>query len=153
MSTETVWFITGASRGFGRSFVEYALEKGYKVVATARKVNKLSDLTEKYNKDQLLTLTLDVTSSHDITNAIEETYKTFGHINVLISNAGFNMIGPVEEVTDEQLRQVFDINFFGAIEIIRKILPYMRDQGYGTIVQVSSVQGTISVVFKVLYFF
>ena len=60
------------------------------------------------------------------------------------------MIGPVEEVTDEQLRQVFDINFFGAIEIIRKILPYMRDQGYGTIVQVSSVQGMVSVVFKSL---
>jgi NAD(P)-dependent dehydrogenase (short-subunit alcohol dehydrogenase family) len=142
MSSEgEVWFITGCSKGIGKAYALYGLENGKRVVATARKSSKMSDMAEKYG-DKVLTYDLDVTDQESIKAAVKAAVDRFGRIDVLISNAGYNLIGPVEELTDEFLRPLFETNFFGALALVRAVLPIMREQKSGFIVQVSSVHGT-----------
>jgi NAD(P)-dependent dehydrogenase (short-subunit alcohol dehydrogenase family) len=140
MSKNKVWFITGTSAGIGRELAETALEKGYKVVATARKPEVLQDLAEKY-PEAVLTLKLDVTKKNDIAEAIGKTIEKFGKIDVVVNNAGYGLLGAVEEPGDEQIRQQFETNFFGVINVVREVLPTLRSQKSGHIINVSSGLG------------
>lgn len=140
MSESKVWFITGTSSGFGRLLAEEVLAKGGKVVATARKPEVLHDLVEKY-PETARALKLDVTKESDAKNAISEAVKKFGRIDVLVNNAGYALIGAVEEASAEQARQQFDTNFFGVLNVTREALPILREQKSGHIVNISSLVG------------
>ncbi|MEO1374841.1 MAG: oxidoreductase [Cyanobacteria bacterium J06635_10] len=135
-----VWLITGSSTGFGRTLAETVLEKGDKVIATARKPEQLDDLISKY-PDTAIALRLDVTNPDEIIAAIEEANAAFGRIDVLVNNAGYGLIGALEEVSDAQIHRNFDTNLFGVINVIRGILPIMRSQQSGHIINMSAIAG------------
>jgi NAD(P)-dependent dehydrogenase (short-subunit alcohol dehydrogenase family) len=137
-----IWFITGSSRGLGRSLTEAVLAKGDKVTATARKPEQLNDLVEKY-PDQIYPIQLDVTDNIQIQSAVEQTVKYFGRIDVLVNNAGFGITGAAEAYTDEQVRSQLETNLYAPIAITRAVLPYMRKQHSGHILQISSVGGRV----------
>jgi NAD(P)-dependent dehydrogenase (short-subunit alcohol dehydrogenase family) len=137
-----VWFITGSSRGLGRALTEAVLAKGDQVAATARQPKQLDDLVTKYPQ-QILPLQLDVTNKKEITAAVEQTVKHFGRIDVLVNNAGFGVIGAAEAFTDEQVRSQLETNLYAPIEITRVVLPYMRKQRSGRILQISSLGGRV----------
>ncbi|PSR55097.1 short-chain dehydrogenase/reductase [Adhaeribacter arboris] len=139
---EKVWFITGSSRGLGRSLTEAVLASGDKVAATARKPEVLQDLVEQY-PDQIVPLALDVTDKTQIHAVVAKTIELFGRIDVLVNNAGFGIIGAAEAFTDEQVRSQLETNLYAPIEITRAVLPYMRQQGSGRILQVSSIGGRV----------
>jgi len=135
-----VWFITGSSRGLGRKITEVALGNGDFVAATALGKDDLNDVAEKY-KDQVLLIELNVTDKSQIENAIEETVKHFGRIDVLVNNAGFGITGAAEAYTEGEVKSQLEVNLYGAIEITRLVIPIMRKQGDGRILQISSVGG------------
>jgi NAD(P)-dependent dehydrogenase (short-subunit alcohol dehydrogenase family) len=137
-----VWFITGSSRGLGRSLTAAVLASGDRVAATARNPDQLKDLAGKY-PDSIYPLPLDVTSKAQILAAVENTIKKFGRIDVLVNNAGFGIIGAAEAYSDEQVRSQLETNLYAPIEITRVILPYMRKQRSGRILQISSVGGRV----------
>ncbi|BAU54836.1 oxidoreductase [Mucilaginibacter gotjawali] len=137
-----VWFITGSSRGLGRSLTEAVLAGGDSVAATARNPEQLKDLLEKY-PEQVYPLQLDVTSKAQILAAVENTVMKFGRIDVLVNNAGFGIIGATEAYTDEQVRSQLETNLYAPIAITRAVLPYMRKQRSGRILQISSVGGRV----------
>jgi len=138
-----VWFITGTSTGLGRAFAEYAIGQNYQVVVTARNIATVQDLVER-SPPNVLAVKLDVNSTEDIKTAIKTAVDRFGGIDVLINNAGYSLIGALEEVTDQLLRDQMDTNFFGAIAITREALPYLRAQKSGAIVQISSMAGSLA---------
>jgi NAD(P)-dependent dehydrogenase (short-subunit alcohol dehydrogenase family) len=138
--SDKVWFITGASRGFGRIWAEGALARGDKVVATARSVDSLSHLAEKYG-DAVLPLALDVTKREQVEAVIPKAHAHFGRLDVVINNAGYALLGAVEEAAEAEVRAEFDTNFFGALAVIQTVLPLLRQQGGGHILGVSSVAG------------
>lgn len=135
-----IWFITGASRGFGRIWAEAALERGDKVAATARNAADLAGLTERFG-DAVLPMALDVTDTAQVEHALEEAHTHFGRLDVVLNNAGYTLVGTVEEASDADIRGVFDTNFFGAVHVVQSALPYFRKQGHGHIVTVSSSLG------------
>jgi NAD(P)-dependent dehydrogenase (short-subunit alcohol dehydrogenase family) len=138
-----VWLITGCSTGFGRQIVLAALAAGDRVMATARRPETLAGLAE-IGGDRVSTTALDVTDPASVQAAAQATLAVFGRIDVLVNNAGFTMIGAVEETSMEQLRSLMEVNFFGAAEVTKAIVPLMRGQGSGTIVQMSSVGGRVT---------
>ena len=131
------WFITGASRGFGRVWANAALQRGDRVVATARDAGTLDDLSAAYG-ESVLTLPLDVTDRGGAEAAVKKAADHFGRIDVLVNNAGYGVLGAVEEVTEEHLRAIIETNLMGPLWLSRAVLPVMRAQGGGHIVQVSS---------------
>ncbi len=137
-----VWFITGSSRGLGRSLAEQVLKNGDNVAATARNIEQLKDLADKYPQ-QLYPIQLDVTDYDNVYNAVADTVAHFGRIDVLVNNAGFGVIGAAEAFTEKQVRSQLETNLYAPIEITRAVLPYMRKQGSGRILQISSVGGRI----------
>ena len=137
-----VWFITGSSRGLGLSLTKAVLAKGDLVAATARNPEQLKDLVKAY-PDQVLPLQLDVTKHSEIHAAVDKTVAHFGRIDVLVNNAGFGIIGAAEAYTDEQVRSQLETNLYAPIEITRAVLPYMRRQRSGRILQISSIGGRI----------
>jgi NAD(P)-dependent dehydrogenase (short-subunit alcohol dehydrogenase family) len=137
------WFITGASSGFGMAFARYALDRGYNVVATARSTSKLAQLVASA-PDRLLAQKLDVTVAGEPEQAVAAAIARFGRIDVLINNAGYGIIGAVEETPDAELRAQMETNFFGAIAVIRAALPQLRAQQRGAIVNISSMGGQMS---------
>jgi NAD(P)-dependent dehydrogenase (short-subunit alcohol dehydrogenase family) len=139
----STWFITGSSSGFGRAFADYALAQGYNVVATARSTDKLGELTSRV-PDRVLALPLDVTKHEQITAAVAAAVARFGRIDVLINNAGYGIVGAVEETPDAELRAQLETNFFGAVSMITAVLPQMRAQKSGAIVNMSSSLGQVS---------
>jgi len=139
---EKIWFITGSSRGLGRSLTEAVLANGDKVAATARNPEALSDLVEKY-KSQIYPIKLDVTNYTEVKQAVADAVKHFGRIDVLVNNAGFGIIGAAEAFTEEQVRSQLETNLYAPIEITRAVLPYMRKQRSGHILQISSVGGRV----------
>ncbi|AYG61033.1 oxidoreductase [Rhizobium jaguaris] len=144
MSTSTpTWFITGASSGFGLAFARYALSKGYNVVATARTTEKLQSLQAE-GGDRLLTVELDVNRAGAADEAIATAIATFGGIDVLINNAGYAIVGALEETPEAEIRALMDTNFFGAMAVTRAALPHMRKRGKGAIVNISSMGGQMS---------
>lgn len=139
---EKVWFITGSSRGLGRSLTKAVLAKGDKVAATARDINSLKDLVEKY-PEQIFPITLNVTEYDQVHMAIEAAIKHFGRIDVLVNNAGFGIVGAAEAFTNEQVRSQLETNLYAPIEITRAVLPFMRKQKSGRILQISSIGGRV----------
>jgi len=136
-------FITGASRGFGKIWVEAFLKRGDNVVATARDLSTLDELVKKYGS-RLLPLQLDVNDrSADIT-AVKKAKDHFGSIDVLINNAGYGLFGAIEETSEKEARDQMETNFFGLLWMTQAVLPVMREQGHGHIIQVSSVLGLVT---------
>ncbi|HEX3912832.1 MAG TPA: oxidoreductase [Steroidobacteraceae bacterium] len=142
MSAKT-WFITGASSGFGRAFVEHALGRGHNVVATARNLAALESLAAPV-PDHLLCVKFDVTRQGDADRAIQAGIARFGRIDVLVNNAGYGVVGAFEETPDAELRAQMETNFFGAMNLIRAVLPILRAQNGGAIVNMSSLGGQLS---------
>lgn len=138
--TEKVWFITGTSRGFGRAWATAALERGDKVAATARNTTSLDDLAEKYG-DALLPIRLDVTDRDADFAAVKQAHDHFGRLDIVVNNAGYGQFGFVEELSEQDARDQIETNVFGALWVTQAALPYLRDQGSGHIIQVSSIGG------------
>ncbi|MEV5516349.1 SDR family NAD(P)-dependent oxidoreductase [Streptomyces flaveolus] len=135
-----IWFITGASRGFGRIWAEAALERGDRVAVTARDPEALRPLVDAHG-DNVLPLRLDVTDRTAATAAVQRAAETFGRLDVVVNNAGYGLFGMVEEATEEQARAQLDTNLFGPLWVTQAALPYLRAQGSGHILQVSSLGG------------
>ena len=134
------WFITGASKGFGREWAEAALERGDKVAATARRLETLDALVDTYG-DAVLPIGLDVTDRSADFDAVERAADHFGTLDIVVNNAGYGHFGMVEELTEDDVRAQMETNFFGALWVTQAALPIMRAQGSGHIIQVSSIGG------------
>jgi NAD(P)-dependent dehydrogenase (short-subunit alcohol dehydrogenase family) len=144
MSTrEKVWFITGTSSGFGRALAEEALARGDRLVATARDVRSLDELVARA-PERVLALRLDVTQPAEIGSAVAAALERFAAVDVLVNNAGFSIVGAVEETSDAELRATLEPMFFGPVALTRALLPHMRERQSGTIVQITSVGGVIT---------
>lgn len=142
-ATGRVWLITGASSGFGRSIAEAALAAGDTVVATARRPEALDALIAAH-PDRAVALQLDVTDTARIADVVADTVLWYGRIDVVVNNAGLGLIGAVEETTDRELRDLMDLHFFAPAALVRAVLPHMRRQGSGAVVQMSSMGGRLS---------
>jgi NAD(P)-dependent dehydrogenase (short-subunit alcohol dehydrogenase family) len=138
--TTKVWFITGTSKGFGRVWAEAALSRGDRVAATARRVETLAPLVERYG-DQVAAIALDVTDKGAVTAAIQKAHAKFGRLDVVINNAGYGLFGAIEEISEAEARAQIETNLFGALWVTQAALPIMRAQGSGHIIQVSSIGG------------
>ena len=139
MSTKT-WFITGTSRGFGREWAIAALERGDSVAATARDAASLDDLVAAHG-DKILPLSLDVTDHDAVFAAVAEAHEHFGRLDVVVNNAGYGQFGMVEELSETESRAQIETNLFGALWVTQAVLPFLRAQGSGHIIQVSSIGG------------
>jgi len=137
------WLITGCGSGFGRLLAERALARGDRVVATARRVAALAPLAQAH-PGTALCAAMDVTDPASVRAALAAAVERFGRIDVLVNNAGFGMQAAVEEASDAQVRAMFEVNMFGALDVIRAALPQLRAQGAGHIVNISSVGGRTS---------
>lgn len=142
-SAEQVWFITGASRGFGRIWASAALERGDKVAVSARDASSLQPLVEKYG-DAVLTLHLDVTDREGVSQAVTTVSEHFGRVDIVLSNAGYGHQGAVEEISEAEARAQMDTNFFGTMWLAQASMPIFRAQGFGHLLAVSSVLGVFS---------
>ncbi|WP_143191827.1 oxidoreductase [Paenibacillus sp. P46E] len=140
---EKVWIITGCSTGFGRHIAKHAINAGYKVAVTARNVEAIRDITEGH-EENTLTLPLDVTNKAQINSVVSETIEKFGHIDVLVNNAGIGYFASVEESIEEETRNMFEINFWGLMHMTNAVLPYMRNRRSGHIINFSSIGGLAS---------
>jgi NAD(P)-dependent dehydrogenase (short-subunit alcohol dehydrogenase family) len=138
--TEKVWFITGTSRGFGRVWAQAALARGDRVAATARDANTLAPLLERY-PDRIMPIALDVTDRAAVFRAVKQAYEKFGRLDVAINNAGYGLFGAIEELSEADARAQIETNLFGALWVTQAVLPIMRAQGSGHILQVSSIGG------------
>ncbi|AWS47358.1 SDR family NAD(P)-dependent oxidoreductase [Streptosporangium sp. 'caverna'] len=138
-----VWLITGCSTGFGRELVRAAVAAGDRVMATARRPEVLADLVD-LGRGRVSTTTLDVTDSASIEDAVEATLAVYGRIDVVVNNAGNLLFGAVEGFSMDELRSQMDTVFFGAAEVTKAVLPHLREQGSGTIVQMSSMGGQVT---------
>ncbi|MDB6141759.1 MAG: NADP-dependent 3-hydroxy acid dehydrogenase YdfG [Pseudomonas sp.] len=138
-----VWLITGSASGLGRNIAEAVLAAGDRLVATARNPQRLDDLVERYG-DQIRAVELDVTDSLAAQKAVQVAVVAFGRLDVLVNNAGFGQLVPFEQTEEAAFREEFDTNFFGVVNVTRAVVPLMRKQGSGHIIQVSSVGGRTS---------
>lgn len=138
--TEKIWFITGTSRGFGRAWAIAALERGDQVAATARNKASLDDLAQKYG-DALLPVELDVTDRDADFAAVRRAHDHFGRLDIVVNNAGYGHFGFIEELSERDARDQLETNVFGALWVTQAALPYLREQGSGHIIQVSSIGG------------
>ena len=137
---QKTWFITGASRGFGRIWAEAALTRGDQVTATARNLADVADLTRRFG-DAVLPLGLDVTDPDQVRQVVQQAFGHFGRLDVLVNNAGMSLFAATEEASDEQIRDLFDVNYLGMVRVLRAALPLLRKQGSGHILGVSSGLG------------
>jgi NAD(P)-dependent dehydrogenase (short-subunit alcohol dehydrogenase family) len=143
VDTDKVWLITGSSSGFGRALAQAALERGYRVVATARQPEQLQELRDRY-PDRVLTVALDVTDEQSVQQAVAAALSAYDRIDVLVNNAGYGAFGAIEEFSADDIRQQFEVNFFGLLNVTRAVLPTMREQRSGHILNISSVGGFAS---------
>lgn len=143
MDTQKVWFITGASKGMGLEITKAVLDKGEKVIATSRNVDTLLEKIEEH-KENLLPMKLDITNEKDVENAISEGINKFGKIDVIVNNAGYNLLGNIEELSDDEFRKTMDVNVFAVANIIRHALPHLRKQNSGHIINTASMMGYMS---------
>ncbi|WP_375436342.1 SDR family NAD(P)-dependent oxidoreductase [uncultured Hymenobacter sp.] len=138
-----IWFITGASRGFGRVWTEAALQRGDKVAATARQLASLADLTAKYGAN-VLPLALDVTNPEQVKTAVAQAHAHFGRLDIVLNNAGYSLVGTIEEASLDDIRAMYETNVYGAVSVIQAALPLLRAQGSGHILGTSSNLGHVT---------
>ena len=138
-----VWFITGTSRGFGRVWAEAALKRGDKVAATARSLESIADLIETYGEN-VLTLALDVTNPSQVKAVVEQAYQHFGRLDVVLNNAGYSLVGTIEEASAADIRALYETNVIGPVSVIQAALPLLRQQGGGHILGTSSNLGHVT---------
>jgi len=138
-----VWFITGASRGFGSVWTDAALKRGDKVAATARNLESIAHLKEKYGYN-VLTLELDVTKPDQVKTAVEKAHSYFGRLDIVFNNAGYSLVGTIEEASADDVRALYETNIFGSLAVIKAALPILRAQGYGHILGTSSNLGHVT---------
>jgi len=139
-NTRKTWMITGASKGLGLTLAKKLLAQGYNVVATSRTINALKDAIGE-NKSNFLPLAMDIVDEENVKAGIDKAVEHFGSIDVVVNNAGYGLIGGLEELTDEEARTNLDVNVFGSLNVIRKVLPYLREQKNGHIFNISSIGG------------
>lgn len=140
METKKVWFVTGASKGLGLTLVKKLLSQGYRVVATTRNTELLKEEVSS-GAGNFLPLAVDLSNNDDVKQAIEKSIAHFGQIDVVVNNAGYGLIGTLEELTDQESRENFDINVFGTLNVIRQVIPFLRNKKSGHIFNISSVGG------------
>jgi NAD(P)-dependent dehydrogenase (short-subunit alcohol dehydrogenase family) len=140
MSNRT-WFITGTSRGFGREWALAALKRGDRVVGTARNPDSMSDIAEQYGRDKFLPLELDVTDRDAAFKVVARAHDHFDGLDIVVNNAGYGQFGMIEEISEQDARDQIETNVFGALWVTQAALPYLREQGHGHILQVSSIGG------------
>ncbi|WP_066829557.1 oxidoreductase [Rufibacter ruber] len=138
--TKKVWFITGASKGIGLTLTRQLLQQGHAVAATSRNVAQLQEAVG-VSSEQFLALPMNLTHEESVAQALAKTIATFGRVDVVVNNAGYGLIGSLEELSDQEARQNFEVNVFGSLNVIRKALPYLRQQGSGHIFNISSIAG------------
>lgn len=143
MTTDPVWFITGASSGLGKALAEAVLERGWRAAITARNSNSLQAFTSKYG-ERALAVQLDVTDTASIARAVSEAEAEFGTIDVLVNNAGYGYLAAIEEGSDREIRDQFDTNVFGLVDVTKRVLPGMRARRRGHIFNVSSLGGLVA---------
>ncbi|AMR34584.1 short-chain dehydrogenase/reductase [Mucilaginibacter sp. PAMC 26640] len=139
MNNQKTWFVTGASKGLGLTLVKQLLDKGYKVAATSRTINDLNSAVGEHG--DFLPLAVDIKTEASVQEAINQTLKRFGKIDVVVNNAGYGLTGSLEELTDEEARENFNVNVFGSLNVIRAVMPHLRAQHSGHIFNVSSIGG------------
>lgn len=139
---QRVWFITGASTGFGRLLAEEVLKAGGKVVATARKLDNVADLEARYPQ-KAMALALDVTDAGQVDSAVTQAFAKFGQVDVLVNNAGYGVAGAIEEVSEAEFMPMFETNVFGLLQVTRAFLPHLRKQRSGHILNLSSIGGVV----------
>jgi NAD(P)-dependent dehydrogenase (short-subunit alcohol dehydrogenase family) len=137
-----VWFVTGTSTGFGYLLTDEVLKRGERIIATARDVSRLSRLTQQY-PDRIQALTLDVTNPQEIVSVAERGIAAFGHVDVLVNNAGYGVNGAIEEVSEDEFEPMFQTNIYGLIRVTRAFLPHFRRRHSGHIFNLSSIGGLI----------
>ncbi len=137
-----VWLVTGSSRGLGRAFTEAALEAGHRVVATARNSEHLIDIARKFG-ESVRTVSLDVTNEAQAKRAVDAAIDTFGGLDVLVNNAGYGNVCPVEDTSLAEFRAQIETNLFGVIIMTKAVLPYFRERGAGHVIQIASIAGRI----------
>jgi NAD(P)-dependent dehydrogenase (short-subunit alcohol dehydrogenase family) len=140
--TQQVWFITGSSRGFGRALVRAALEAGDLVAATARKPEQLDDLVAEFG-DSVHPIALDVTDADAARSAIQDARGRFGRLDVVVNNAGYSNVSPIETTDDDDFRTQFETNFWGVYNVTKAAIPVLREQGSGLVMQFSSTGGRV----------
>jgi NAD(P)-dependent dehydrogenase (short-subunit alcohol dehydrogenase family) len=140
MPPAQTWFVTGASQGLGAVLVEHLLTAGHQVVATTRSIAALDGLAS----DRLLPLRMDIADEADVRRAVAAAIDRFGRIDVLVNNAGYGLLGGVEEIGDAEARRIFDVNVFGLLNVTRVVLPFMREAGGGHVLNLSSVFGLVA---------
>jgi len=138
-----VWFITGSSRGFGKVWTEAALKRGDKVAATARQLASIADLNEKYGAN-VLTLELDVTNTEQVKAVVEQAHAHFGRLDIVLNNAGYSLVGTIEEGNADEIRALYETNVLGPVAVIQAALPLLRKQGGGHILGTSSNLGHVT---------
>jgi short-subunit dehydrogenase len=143
MNTSKVWYVTGTSQGLGLTLVKTLLNNGYRVAATSRDAHTLNQAVGLIDKDRFLPLAVDLNNPDCIDESIQQTLATFGRIDVLINNAGYGMAGTVEEIAEQDIKNIFNVNVLATINVVRGILPVMRSQGSGYIINIGSVAGFV----------
>lgn len=139
MNSAKIWLVTGASKGLGLALVKLLLSENNKVVATSRDIN---DIEQKIGKhENLLALNVNLADTENVRNAVLQAIDKFGKIDVVVNNAGYSLYGSIESLSDKEFRQIMDINFFGTVNIIRNVMPFLRKQKSGHIINISSVAG------------
>src|SRR6516165_1394640 len=143
MNNSKVWYVTGASQGLGLTLVKKLLASGYRVAATSRHVHTLSDAVDINDAERFLPLSVDLNNLDIINESIQQTLKTFGRLDVVVNNAGYGMTGTVEETTGVDIRNIFDVNVLATINVVKNVLPLMRSQKSGYIINIGSVAGFV----------
>lgn len=143
MNASKVWYVTGASRGLGLTLVKKLLDNGYRVAATSRDAHALSLAVGLIDRDRFLPLAVDLNNVDCVDESIQQTLAAFGRIDVLVNNAGYGMSGTVEEIDDRDIRNIFNVNVFAIIDVVKSILPVMRSQKSGYIINIGSVAGFV----------
>jgi NADP-dependent 3-hydroxy acid dehydrogenase YdfG len=140
---DRIWFITGASTGFGRVLAEEVLKAGGKVVATARNLDKVADFEARYPQ-RAKAIALDVTDSSQVDSTVTQALAQFGRVDVLVNNAGYGLAGAIEEVSEAEFMPMFETNVFGLLRVTRAFLPHLRKQRSGHILNLSSIGGVVA---------
>ncbi len=143
MNTSKVWYVTGASQGLGLTLIKKLLDNGYRVAATSRDARTLGQAVGLIDKDRFLPLAVDLNNPDCIDESIQQTLAAFGRIDVVVNNAGYGMAGTVEEIAEQDIRNIFNVNVLATIDVVKKVLPVMRSQRSGYIINIGSVAGFV----------